>query len=139
MDLHAPFVSLLFITVLAAVVPVVVSRVRIVRLPIVVGEIAAGILIGKSGLNLVQSTPTLDFLAGFGFAFLMFLSRLEINFNALVTGAGGDTPRLRWQRPVPLAILIFSATVLLALGIGAALAALGLTENNDLSRVSEFS
>jgi Kef-type K+ transport system membrane component KefB/Trk K+ transport system NAD-binding subunit len=129
MDLHAPFVSLLFITVLAALVPFVVSRVRIVRLPIVVGEIAAGILIGKSGLNLVQSTPTLDFLAGFGFAFLMFLSGLEVNFTALVTGGGGDTPRPRWQRPVPLAILIFSATVLLALGIGAALAAIGLTEN----------
>ena len=109
--------------------PFVVSRVRIVRLPIVVGEIAAGVLIGKSGLNLVQSTPTLDFLAGFGFAFLMFLSGLEVNFNALVTGGGGDTLRARWQRPVPLAILVFSATVLLALGIGAALAALGLTEN----------
>ncbi len=93
MDLHAPFVSLLFITVLAALVPFVVSRVRIVRLPIVVGEIAAGSLIGKSGLNLVQSTPTLDFLAGFGFAFLMFLSGLEVNFNALVTGGEGTAPR----------------------------------------------
>lgn len=135
MDLHAPFVSLLFITVLAALVPFVVSRVRIVRLPIVVGEIAAGILIGKSGLNLVQSTPTLDFLAAFGFAFLMFLSGLEVNFTALVTGGGGDTPRPPWQRPVPLALLIFSTTILLALGIGFALARDGQTsaqQNYDL-------
>src|SRR5690348_2056725 len=110
MDLHTPFVSLLFITVLAAVVPLVVSRIRPIRVPIVVGEIAAGMLIGKSGLNLVQSTPTLEFLAQFGFVFLMFLSGLEVSFESLLAAAGSGTGRPRWQRPIPLGLLVFGGT-----------------------------
>lgn len=43
MSHHSPFLSLLLLTLLAVVVPVVVSRVRSVRLPVVVGEIVAGI------------------------------------------------------------------------------------------------
>ena len=61
--MEAEFTSLLLITFLAAVVPLVASRMRIVRLPIVVGEILAGVVIGKSGLDLVESTPALEFLA----------------------------------------------------------------------------
>ncbi|MDQ2659488.1 MAG: cation:proton antiporter, partial [Verrucomicrobiota bacterium] len=80
---NSAFISLLLITALAVAVPVVLSRLRIIRLPLVVGEILAGIIIGKSGFNLVEHTPTLDFLAQFGFTFLMFLSGLEVSFGAL--------------------------------------------------------
>jgi CPA2 family monovalent cation:H+ antiporter-2/trk system potassium uptake protein TrkA len=69
MDHHSPFLPLLLITLLAAVVPVLVSRLRPVRLPIVVGEILAGVVIGKSGLDIVESTPALTFLAEFGAPF----------------------------------------------------------------------
>ena len=61
MEHASPFAPLLLITVLAVVVPLIVIRIRPVRLPIVVGEIVAGIIIGKSGFNLVQPLPTLDF------------------------------------------------------------------------------
>jgi CPA2 family monovalent cation:H+ antiporter-2 len=66
-----PFLSLLLITGLAAFVPLLASR---LRLPIVVGEILAGIIVGRSGLNLIEPSPALDFLATFGFTYLMFLS-----------------------------------------------------------------
>ena len=62
---HNPFSALLLITVLALVVPVLVSRFQRIRLPIVVGEIFAGVIIGHSGLNLIENSPILQFLAEF--------------------------------------------------------------------------
>ncbi len=72
---HNPFIALLLITGLALVVPILASRVRRISLPIVVGEILAGIVVGRSGLNLIEASPILDFLAEFGFTYLMFLVR----------------------------------------------------------------
>ena len=93
MESHNPFIALLLTSGLAVLVPVLLSRFRQARLPIVVGEIIAGIIIGKTGLNLVEPSATLEFLAEFGFAFLMFLSGLEIDYTlitTLPTGGGRD-------------------------------------------------
>jgi Kef-type K+ transport system membrane component KefB len=127
---HSPFMPLLLITLLAVVIPVLASRIRLVRLPIVVGEILAGI-IGQSGLDLVTASPTLTFLAEFGFTFLMFLSGLEISFDTLfaTAEAGQEQHRPRWQHPLALAGLYFVATVLLALMIGLGLTQLGLVRH----------
>jgi Kef-type K+ transport system membrane component KefB/K+/H+ antiporter YhaU regulatory subunit KhtT len=129
MEHASPFVPLLLITVLAVAMPVLVSRIRPVRLPIVVGEIVAGIIIGKSGLNLVQPTPTLDFLAEFGFVFLMFLSGLEVNFGTLSRIGAQDSQRSWLQRPIPLAVTTFGLTTLTALLFGMGFVALGLAQN----------
>ncbi|EKP94063.1 monovalent cation:proton antiporter family protein [Thermaerobacter subterraneus] len=77
------FTSLLIITLLAFAVPLVAGRIRVVRVPAVVAEILAGIVIGRSGLQWVQPEPWLDFLSTLGFAYLMFLSGLEIDFSQL--------------------------------------------------------
>lgn len=128
--MHSEFFPLLLITLLAVVVPVLASRLRIVRLPIVVGEILAGIIIGKSGLNLVTPSPTLTFLAEFGFTFLMFLSGLEVSLDVLRAGPrAGDEPRSRWRQPLPLALLSFLLTVGLASLIGVGLAQAGLARS----------
>lgn len=129
MNHASPFVPLLLITILAVAMPVLVSRIRPVRLPIVVGEILAGICIGKSGLNLVQPTPTLDFLAEFGFVFLMFLSGLEINFDTLLRVGTQDERRSWLKRPIPLAVITFGLTTLTALLVGTGLVALDLAQN----------
>jgi hypothetical protein len=73
MEHPSPFIPLLLITVLAFLVPILASRSRRVRFPIVVGEILAGMIIGQSGFDLVEPSPVLSFLAEFGFTFLMFL------------------------------------------------------------------
>ena len=78
-----PFTALLVITLLALLVPVLVSRLPGIRLPIVVGEILAGIVVGRSGLQLIAPSATLQFLQEFGFVFLMFLSGLELDVQAL--------------------------------------------------------
>ncbi len=111
---HNPFVTLLLITGLAVLVPLLASRFRIVQFPIVVGEILAGMLIGHSGLNLIEPSPTLEFLAEFGFTYLMFLSGLEVDFSVLVGGEGERGEKL-WRRPLFLAGLSFLLTLTLAL------------------------
>ncbi len=63
--------ALLLITLLAVLVPVLSNRMKWVYLPIVVGEIFAGMIIGKSGLNLVEPTPALNFRAESGISFLL--------------------------------------------------------------------
>ncbi len=115
------FLPLLLITGLAVAVPVTISRFHRLRLPIVVGEILAGIVIGRSGLNIVPPTPILEFLAEFGFAYLMFLSGLEVDFNVLLFASDGSLKGTRWSKPLPLGTFIFLGTLLLGF-----LAALGL-------------
>ncbi|MGH8163021.1 MAG: cation:proton antiporter, partial [Rhodanobacteraceae bacterium] len=130
--MHTPssaFYSLLLITLLAVIVPVLSSRLRALRLPLVVGEILAGIVIGKSGLHLVEKTPTLDFLAEFGFTFLMFLSGLEVSFAMLSHSLRDGKKRFRAGGPIPLAVLNFACTLLLAIGIGFALQHFGMTRS----------
>lgn len=105
------FISLLSVVLLAFLVPLVISRFR--RIPVVVGEILAGILIGPSVLGLVHAEDlTLDILAEIGFAFLMFLSGLEIDFSILfaATKPGQD----KRKSPIVLAGLSFVLTILLA-------------------------
>jgi len=124
---HNPFAALLLITGLALVVPILASRVRRLSLPIVVGEILAGIVIGRSGLNLIEPSPTLDFLAEFGFTYLMFLSGLEVNFELLMPGSRRQA--LNPRRPLPMAVLIFSGTLILALGASSLLTRLNLVDS----------
>lgn len=112
---HNPFTALLLITALAVVVPILTSRIRRMRLPIVVGEIFAGVIIGHSGLNLVDSSPILQFLAEFGFAYLMFLSGLEVDFNLLLPSRGNSAERTWWKQPLPVAFILLAGTVGLAL------------------------
>jgi Kef-type K+ transport system membrane component KefB/Trk K+ transport system NAD-binding subunit len=127
---HEAFQSLLLLMLLAVAVPLIIRRLGgIVRLPIVVGEIIAGILVGRSGLNLVHETPSLSFLADFGFIFLMFLSGLELDFAGLRSPGPRRDLQSRWCQPVWLATANFGLTLLLAMGIGFVLWQAGMTRN----------
>lgn len=119
---HDTFLPLLLITGLAVIVPVVLNRFRRVQLPIVVGEIIAGIIIGRSGFDIVHPQPILDFLAEFGFAYLMFLSGLEVDFSILTTVSTHGSKEKFWTKPVPLGVAFFAGTLILAF-----LASLGLS------------
>jgi Kef-type K+ transport system membrane component KefB/Trk K+ transport system NAD-binding subunit len=122
MHTEFPFLSLLLITGLAACVPLLASQFRRLHIPIVVGEILVGVVIGKSGLNLIEPSPALEFLAVFGFTYLMFLSGLEVDFGALINSR--KTPNGRpLGDPLSLALPVFALTV-----GGALLVALGLAQ-----------
>jgi Kef-type K+ transport system membrane component KefB/Trk K+ transport system NAD-binding subunit len=118
MEEHASFVPLLVVIALAFVVPLITNRIRRVRIPTVVGEIVAGIVVGKSGLNLVVGhDPILEVLSLLGFAYLMFLSGLEVDFGAVIPRL--STLRGSWKErignPLGLGILTFTVTLVLAL------------------------
>ncbi|MFQ5594836.1 MAG: monovalent cation:proton antiporter family protein [Anaerolineae bacterium] len=99
------FVPLLVVIGLAFLVPLFLSRIKGIAIPVVVGEIIAGIIVGKSGFRLVEENFVLEVLAILGFAYLMFLSGLEINFSdvlssEVITGAS----RLRRWTGNPMVI-----------------------------------
>ena len=87
MEQSLKFLPLLLVLLLAFVVPLLLSRLR--WMPLVVGEIIVGILIGPSVFNLIGRDMTLDFFAEIGLALLMFLSGLEIDFS-LITQSQPD-------------------------------------------------
>ncbi|MCP4211674.1 MAG: hypothetical protein GY764_09365 [Halieaceae bacterium] len=119
--------SLLLITILAVAVPMVSVRLQRFRIPVVVGEILVGIVIGHSGLNLIETNPILEFLAWFGFIFLMFLSGLELDFDLLVLPK--EKSKRLLKQPVPLAIAVFLVTLGLGLTVGFLLQESGLVTN----------
>jgi Kef-type K+ transport system membrane component KefB/Trk K+ transport system NAD-binding subunit len=127
----SPFIPLLIVVFLAFIVPVILLRLKNLRLPIVVGEILAGILIGRSGFGWVASDePTLEFIAEFGFVFLMFLSGMEIDFSSLgIPVRGGDRSGGSRRGPLPLAIASFVLTLALAGLIGLGLVQFDLARN----------
>ena len=109
------FIPLLSVVILAFLVPIILARFR--RVPVVVGEILAGILIGPSILGWVHNEdPTLEILAEIGFAFLMFLSGLEIDFSILF--AASKPGQDKRKSPIFLAGISFLLTLALATGIG---------------------
>jgi trk system potassium uptake protein TrkA len=121
------FVPLLIVVALAFFVPLVLSRLKRLSLPVVVGEILAGIVVGDSGLKLVRADPMLEVLSLLGFAYLMFLSGLEVDFDAILPRPGSwqGSWKKRINNPLSLGVLTFAATIVLAL-----LAAWGLQKLN---------
>ncbi len=77
------FVPLFIVVLLAFIVPVLLGRFRKLGIPVVVGEILAGMLLGKSGFDLIHEDNVLSILSILGFSLLMFLSGLEIDFATL--------------------------------------------------------
>ena len=121
------FVPLLIVLALAFLVPILLARFR--RLPIVVGEIAAGILVGASGLGWVTEGPILDFMGDVGLAFLMFLAGMEINFSSLFPERSyEENPSKQSNGPniLLLSLLVYGITLLLAVPGGFLVRSLGL-------------
>ncbi|MBN1815528.1 MAG: cation:proton antiporter [Anaerolineae bacterium] len=129
----SPLVPLLLVTGLAVTVPLIAARFRRIRVPVVVLEILAGIVIGRSGLNIVGYQPTLDFLAEFGFAFLMFLAGLEVDFSLILPRAEESKEREPFYRNATfLGAVLLALTVLLAGAGGFGLVAMGVARSGPL-------
>lgn len=87
--------SLPLVLILLAVAVGVVVACRILRLPVVLGYLTVGILIGPHALGWIPDTPGTRHLAEFGLVFLMFSIGLEFSLARLhkmkrtVFGLGG--------------------------------------------------
>jgi Kef-type K+ transport system membrane component KefB len=77
------FGGLLIVVAVAFAAPFVLGLFPRVKLPSVVLEILAGIVIGPSVLGIVHVDQTISVISVIGLAFLLFLAGLEIDFSKL--------------------------------------------------------
>src|SRR3954454_24182601 len=111
------FGSLLIVVGVGFAAPFILGLFPRLRLPSVVLELIAGIIIGPSVLGIVHEDITIAVMALIGLAFLLFLAGLEIEF-----------PRLRGQ-VLRLTAAGFVLSFAIALAVGALLQAGGLIES----------
>ena len=111
------FGSLLIVVAVAFAAPFILGLFPRLRLPSVVLELIAGIIIGPSVLGIVHEDITIAVMALIGLAFLLFLAGLEIEF-----------PRLRGQ-VLRLTAAGFVLSFAIALAVGALLRAGGLIQS----------
>ena len=118
----------MIVVTLALVVPLVLSTLRRrLAIPIVVGEIVAGVLVGRSGFAWVlPDNGALILLKELGFVFLMFLSGMEIDVRS-VRGTGSRRGS-EWS-PFSVALLSFAATLAVAGAFAWGLMSAGVTSN----------
>ncbi|MFE8700405.1 monovalent cation:proton antiporter family protein [Cytobacillus sp. FJAT-54145] len=82
----ASVASLVIVIIVAFLTPIILHRFKLNFIPVVVAEIIVGLIIGKSGFDIVHEDMWLETLSTLGFIFLMFLSGLEIDFSAFKGG-----------------------------------------------------
>lgn len=106
------FLPLLLVVLLAFLVPIVLARFR--RVPVVVGEILAGMIVGPSVLGVVEDTTILRFMADIGLAFLIFLAGMEIDLSRLFPARNGGNRRTG-PNVLLMALTVYVLTVALAI------------------------
>mgnify|MGYP001304167012 CR=1 FL=1 len=111
------FTGLVVVAAVALVAPLAIGLLPGLRLPSVVLEIVAGIVIGPAVLGWVETDAVIHVFSLFGLAFLLFLAGLEIDFAQLR------------GRPLRLAGAGFALSFAIALAVGAALSAADQVEN----------
>lgn len=120
-------VTLAWLTGAAALAPLLAALQPRRLLPVIVIEIVLGIAVGPSGFGWFERNASLDLLAGFGFALLMFVSGIEIDLKLLVgqpltpalspEGRGGGCAGVRDgpRRPLLWIVSIVFATFAMSL------------------------
>lgn len=96
---------------LVAIVGPALSLGRFARVPVVIGELVVGLVLGATGVRVLHSDdPTLGFLAEIGFALVMFVagSHVPVRDPALRSGAARGVARALGVAAlsVPLAIVV---------------------------------
>src|SRR5207342_172200 len=82
-NMQANLATLFLVALIAVAAPLVTELPIRLRLPIVVVEIALGIVVGPHVLGWAQPAGVLAFLGTLGLAFLFFLAGLELDFREL--------------------------------------------------------
>ncbi|MEH7346418.1 monovalent cation:proton antiporter family protein [Bacillus sp. JJ1532] len=123
--------SLVIVIVIAFLTPILLHRLKIHFIPVVVAEILMGLLIGKSGFNLVQPDMWLETLSTLGFIFLMFLSGLEIDFTAFSSNKKREKLPSGKLEPnsFSASFIIFAGIFLVSLGLSYLFVIAGFIEN----------
>ncbi|WP_125589224.1 cation:proton antiporter [Companilactobacillus jidongensis] len=121
----------ILITLFAALAtPLIMARFRITRIPGTVAEIIMGIIIGKTGFNLIQPNSTLTYLANLGVIMLIFLGGMEIDFSLFE-----KKPKGAEKSPLGLAFGSFMSVLIMSIILSVALYYSGLFNNIILATI----
>jgi len=121
---HTGFDNLLIVALVALLAPLGVALIPRLRLPSVVVEIVAGVLLGPAVFGVVEADLPVEVLSVIGLAFLLFMVGLELDVRALR------------GRVLRLAMLGYLVSLLLGSGVGLAATAAGWVDNPLLIAVA---
>ncbi len=123
--------SLVIVLAVAFFTPLLLHRLRLFIIPVVIAEIMMGLVIGKSGFDLIEHDMWLDTLSTLGFIFLMFLSGLEIDFSAFKGNQKKSPLRNGKHEPNRLYVstIIFIGIFLISLLLSYVFVLLGFIDN----------
>ncbi|WRP08141.1 monovalent cation:proton antiporter family protein [Rossellomorea aquimaris] len=132
MEQHASVTSLVIVILVAFLTPILLHKFKLNFIPVVIAEIIMGLIIGKSGFDIVHQDMWLETLSTLGFIFLMFLSGLEIDFTAF-SGGKKKKERLPNGKEEPnrlkVATIIFIGIFFVSLGLSYLFVLFGLIDN----------
>ncbi|UFJ39231.1 monovalent cation:proton antiporter family protein [Brevibacillus humidisoli] len=117
--------SLTIVVTLSFLIPIILHRLRWRFLPVVVVEIIAGLLLGKSGLGLIHDDQWLSLLSSLGLIYLMFLSGLEIDFESFRV----KSKKPSQANPLVLSAVTFVLILLISCGFALLMQWLGLVRD----------
>ncbi|WP_312095458.1 monovalent cation:proton antiporter family protein [Niallia sp.] len=137
MEHGASFASLVIVVTVALLTPIILQRLKLNIIPVVVAEILMGLIIGKSGFNLVEQDMWLETLSTLGFIFLMFLSGLEIDFSAFSSKKKRETlPNGKLEpKTFQTATIIFAAILILSIGLSFLFVLAGFVDSTFLMTI----
>ncbi|MHA3065469.1 cation:proton antiporter domain-containing protein [Lacticaseibacillus saniviri] len=102
-------IALLIVFLAALVIPLLLARFHITRVPTAVAEIIIGMALGPSLLHLVSPNATLNQLSSLGVVVLLFLSGMEIDFDLFKPQKQSGPKKIG---PAKLAIIGYAAVLL---------------------------
>ncbi|SMQ68440.1 transporter, CPA2 family [Bacillus sp. OV166] len=131
MEQQVSVISLLIVVTIAFLTPILLHRFKLNYIPVVVAEIIMGLVIGKSGFDVVHEDMWLSTLSTLGFIFLMFLSGLEIDFTAFAGRKLGKKLPNGKKEPNSFVVagLIFAGIFIFSLGLSFLFVIAGFIEN----------
>ncbi|MBL3530456.1 cation:proton antiporter [Companilactobacillus zhachilii] len=75
--------ALLIVLFAALATPLITAKFHLTRMPTAISEIIMGIIIGKTGFNIVHPDVSVQYIADLGVIMLIFLGGMEIDFSLL--------------------------------------------------------
>lgn len=128
-------ISIFIVALAALTIPILMARLKISTIPTAVAEIIAGIILGKSFLNVIVSNSEITMLSNLGVTLLMFLSGMEINFNLFKHDDKKEKTKSSSVNPPKTAIFSFVLVVITAVILAVILRLLGMFSDIMLATI----
>lgn len=130
-------ISIFIVALAALTIPILMARLKISTIPTAVAEIIAGIILGKSFLNVITENTEITMLSNLGVTLLMFLSGMEINFDLFKRDDQNNAPSAKGSKvnPAKTALTSFALIIVMSVILAYALKLMGLFNDIMLATI----